>query len=329
MSALRPSSVFLFFIVGSVAQIFAPACQPSNDYAWTFNSLGQSPCYMAAAVRGACNHNNFTLLPLPTLESSYNGPGPFEANCSCSVVAYTLTSACGACQNAVWEPWPLWKQWCGDGIPGLDPNTRIPSDIKIPNWAFQNSVLTSGIWNASEAQFAGGKAIISTYRHLFLTCSYTLDLPELSAVNQTAAISASLPTETSSMGTSSFLTSTSQLAAPPSGTSVPESSNRRSTNVAAIAGGAVGGTLALVLMVAGLVWFFKRRHRVRNRMSVDLVSYMEQPVREAVVSPFMIQTPSTNKYYDPDDPSTFPSSMSSAGSRHTNVPSSYGGLPEI
>ena len=81
-----------------------------------FNSLGQSPCEVAARVAGACyggcerrckknqrrTKGLFLAFDVPTLATDdvYWGPYAGEDNaCTCSSVYYSLISACSLCQS--------------------------------------------------------------------------------------------------------------------------------------------------------------------------------------------------------------------------------------
>ena len=77
-----------------------------------------------------------------------------------------------------------------------------------------------------------------------------------------------------------------------------DDANRRAgTNVAAVAGGTAGGTIAIIMLLLFMIRYYIRRRHLRRRMSVDLVSYMEEPPHEAsVISPFTMRSPDPNKY---------------------------------
>ncbi|KAJ7940440.1 hypothetical protein B0H13DRAFT_11869 [Mycena leptocephala] len=63
-------------------------CSPS--FAWSFNSLKQSPCLVAAYLGSVCDQG-----PLADDLSYYQGPTVAQVNpCACSSVFYSLLSAC-------------------------------------------------------------------------------------------------------------------------------------------------------------------------------------------------------------------------------------------
>jgi hypothetical protein len=93
--------------------------------AQTYNSLGQSPCAVAAYLQSVCGHGGAAndlaisfprffhkdrraVFTIPTLTSEgtvYTGPtGPSDEDdlCKCNTVVYSLMSACGACQGSNW-----------------------------------------------------------------------------------------------------------------------------------------------------------------------------------------------------------------------------------
>ncbi|KAL6305946.1 hypothetical protein BKA93DRAFT_730114, partial [Sparassis latifolia] len=78
------------------------------------NSLGQSPCLVAAYAFGACQANtSWSVGSLQNLSSTYPGPTESQANrCTCSSVSYSLISACAACQEAQLSPWDTWIANC-------------------------------------------------------------------------------------------------------------------------------------------------------------------------------------------------------------------------
>ena len=89
------------------------------------NSLGQSPCIVAAYLQVACNNGSGSLCstPLSTLltlwqadwlvialpnATHYTGPDQTKINtCQCSTVTYSMISACGLCQNRDAERWVI------------------------------------------------------------------------------------------------------------------------------------------------------------------------------------------------------------------------------
>ncbi|KAH9961643.1 hypothetical protein BGW80DRAFT_1255818 [Lactifluus volemus] len=125
------STVFTFLLLLSgfaFAQgqsIFAPNCTaPEMD--WTFNSLRQNPCVVGAYMMSTCNNGSFTVPQLePPQAVSYMGAyGAASGDlCMCNTVAYSLMSACGACQKHDWRSFP----------------NPVPAGTRVPHWAFDDS----------------------------------------------------------------------------------------------------------------------------------------------------------------------------------------------
>ncbi|KAJ7271977.1 hypothetical protein B0H12DRAFT_673294 [Mycena haematopus] len=103
-------------------------CSPS--FAWASNSLGQSPCLVAAYLGSVCDDGLFLVPALNNSLDFYQGPTVAQANaCGCSSVFYSLLSACSDCQF--------------DG--------NIPTGTAVPHWAYQN-VTAEGSFNSTLAQ---------------------------------------------------------------------------------------------------------------------------------------------------------------------------------
>ncbi|KAF8497758.1 hypothetical protein F5888DRAFT_249487 [Russula emetica] len=62
-SAAAPLVSSFFFSSFAVAGIYAPDC--STTWEWSFNSLGQNPCTVAAYMMSTCNGGSFTVETLP------------------------------------------------------------------------------------------------------------------------------------------------------------------------------------------------------------------------------------------------------------------------
>ncbi|KAI9455005.1 hypothetical protein BJY52DRAFT_1282187 [Lactarius psammicola] len=115
------------------------------------------------------------------------------------------------------------------------------------------------------------------------------------------------------------------------------STTRRRSKAGAIAGGVVGGVVGAALIAGVVLWFAIRRRRARSAPSMDFQGgEKEQPL------------PDPPKFYDPSDPTTYPTSVGydqetlELTSTSTSQPqpndstshpqpndSGYSGLPEI
>jgi hypothetical protein len=262
------------------AQLIYPNC--SSGWDWSYNSLSQSPCNVAAYMEATCNGGLFDIATLPQ-GSLYRGPDAGLDNlCVCNTVVYSLVSACGACQGA--SSWIQYSQWhlnCStSSSPGTYPNA-IPAGTRVPHWAYLD-VSVADTWNATAAQSAGDK-----------------------------------PEGTPSTGSS---TSTSSTAAPSSSTvtTSSSSSNKSSSNAGAIAGGVVGGVLGVTLLVGLAIWYTRRRRwRAVARPSPFMTDAPH--VAEAFGLPDPETSTSMPKFYDPSDPSTFPTTGTSLVSPSATV----------
>jgi len=196
--------------------------------------------------------------------------------CDCNTVMYALYMACTACQNVTTMSWSSWSRLCSESQIGRYPG-KIPPDITIPQWAFQDYTVGE-YFDFAAAKEAG-------------------DSPE---VFQDGIVTVVLyvPTPTgSTSGTSLISTSLSSLPLTSvSPTSSPTGDNTKGTKsssgvTATIT--AVLGALAFLAVVSIGAWVFLRR---RARARADLVN--------AAMSESGTRPP---RLYDPSDPSTFPS----------------------
>lgn len=138
----------------AIAQLTNATCLP--QYGWMYNSKDQSPCLVAAYVQSVCFGSQYTVPALDPKNYPYDyypAPSADEANsCECNTVTYSLLSACAWCQNLTYTDWPDWKFYCSTEYLGYPEN--IPSGTAIPQWAYQN-VVVSGSFNATLAQVVG------------------------------------------------------------------------------------------------------------------------------------------------------------------------------
>ncbi|KAH9993792.1 hypothetical protein BJV77DRAFT_996908 [Russula vinacea] len=295
---------FLSIIDWASAQVNAPPCTISN-FSWSFNSLEQSPCLVAAHLFAQCNNGSFTILPLLP-QNTYAGPSVGDDGdlCKCGTVGYNLISACDACQGEPWIPYPSWSANCTTIPPTGTFPEPIPVGVRVPNWAYLD-IPASSYWNATEAQLTG-------------------DSPE---VTGSASVSPSL--------VGGGTTTTSKTSSSP----VP-SAFRGSSNTGAIAGGVVGGIIGVALITGFAAWFTIRRRRARSPRPPS-VDYFGGQESEMGVVPYPPNI--GRKLYDPSDPSTYPTTVpsptinatessrqyfSSSSDLHPNR-KAYTGLPEI
>jgi len=145
---------FLSVLIGpAFAQITYPNC--SAGWEWSYNTLDQNPCNVAASLEAWCNGGQFEIPQLPP-GRHYGGPDVGEDNsCTCNTVTYSLVSACAACQgSSTWVQWTSWSTNCSTvAPPSIYPNP-IPSDTRVPHWAYID-VVTANNWTVAAAQSAG------------------------------------------------------------------------------------------------------------------------------------------------------------------------------
>jgi len=143
---LTTFSLFLSLPLLATAQLRYPGCQSS--WSWTYNSLGQNPCAVAARLQGACNNGAYTVPDLVPGDS-YLGPvgaGDAKDLCKCNTVVYSLMSACDACQGERWFSWATWSKNCSATDPPTTFSNTIPNNTSVQEWAFID-VTKEGIWD--------------------------------------------------------------------------------------------------------------------------------------------------------------------------------------
>jgi len=272
-------------------------------WGWTFNSLGQNACTIAAYLMASCYGGAFSIASLAP-GGQYVGPTATDvgSQCKCTTVAYSLISACDACQGANWVDWSNFTIHCSVVEPPSSFPYPVPSGTRVPAWALLDiTSYPNKTWDSSKA-FAVG------------------DTPELAPG---AAISSSSST---SSGTTSSRTvpnpsatsenPSSPLSSSSSSPSPSPASHSSSSNVGAIAGGAAGGVAAIA--IAGFAVFFYRSRRSPKGPSYTTAasnSPQQQPfmgklgqsmLDDGAISPSPSTPVTSMRLYDPNDPTTFP-----------------------
>ncbi|KAH9169671.1 hypothetical protein EDB89DRAFT_1908438 [Lactarius sanguifluus] len=282
----------LVFLAASdlvLAQIRAPDC--SASWKWSFNSLGQNTCMIAAFLMSTCNGGAFTI---NALQPGYSYLGPRidadDANpCKCNTVTYNLISACDGCQGSLWTTWSEYSFNCTSTLPpSVFPNP-VPLGTSVPQWALVDNTFEN-LWNATKAYIAG----------------VTPELGPGSLISASTSGSVS-PTSSASQSGASF-----------------SSSSGSGSNTAAIAGGVAGGVV--VIGAIGVLLFYLLRRR-RSQVPSAAVNGMSGDKTYVPGTPM--------KFYDPNDPSTFPEfqSLPYDGNTPANAqdtrPQGYHGLPTV
>jgi len=141
----------LFFAGFAAAGIYAPDC--SSAWKWSFNSLGQNACTVAAFLLSTCNGGSFTINALPSGDQ-YAGPTSAQSGdlCACNTVTYNLVSACDACQGATWLTYSDFTSNCTTVLTaGSFPNP-VPTGTYVPKWALSGVTDT---WDPIGAALVG------------------------------------------------------------------------------------------------------------------------------------------------------------------------------
>jgi len=324
-----PLATLLFFSGFAAAQIFAPDC--SLTWEWSFNSLNQNACTVAAYLMSTCNGGSFTI---NALRPGYSYVGPTVADgtnlCKCNTVAYSLLSACDACQGAVWTSWSLFSSNCTTTLPPSSFPNPIPSGTRVPQWALID-VTTENNWNANKSYAVG-------------------DTPERAAgaiLGPSGATVSASGTRISTTPSASSLSGLSWSTANPTPTPTPKSNS----NIGAIVGGVVGGVAVIALAAIAIVFFLRRRSSDAPAPAAPPIVGAFQPPMDEIQQPLTMDdgytvsssipgtigssmpgTPvAPMRIYDPNDPSTFPGYQASEyqGVPQTPAMPSQGPVPSL
>ncbi|KAN0119078.1 hypothetical protein V8E52_004525 [Russula decolorans] len=210
-------SLLLFFSGFVVAQVNVTANCTVSSFTWTFNSIGQSPCTVAANMLATCYSGSYTLAPLPS-GYAYGGPTHDSSNkCQCSTVGYSLASACAVCQGQDPASWSAYVANCTYILPPSQFPNPVPAEVYVPHWAILD-VTNENIRNRLASYVAG-------------------DNPEYGP----GAIFGASGVYTSSASASASSTASS-------------TSSHSGGHVGVIAGGAIGGMAIISIAVAAIFY---------------------------------------------------------------------------
>jgi hypothetical protein len=271
---------------------------------WTFNSIDQNACTVAAYLMATCNGGSFTIDALKP-GYSYIGPtGVDDTNlCKCNTVTYSLISACDACQGAVWTTWPEYSSNCTKTLPPSSFPNPVPSGTRVPQWALID-ITSENNWNSNKS-FAVG------------------DSPEQAPGAVLGASGATGSASGTHSGATSSLPGESSSAVKPTSSST---SKKSSSNLGAIVGGAVGGVVVIALAAVAIVFFLRRRSsdgpapvappavgayqppmdEIQQPLTMDDGFTMASSIPGTIGSSMPGTPVSPMRIYDPNDPSTFP-----------------------
>lgn len=235
---------------------------------WTFNSLGQTPCLVAAYLQGSCTGKDFNV-PAIDIDEHYINTDPDQ--CFCSTVTYSLLSACAICQGAEISSWAIYTTNCTANKIPISPDGQfplpVPSNTSVPSWA-QQLVQTSGTFDISRAR--------------------TVAEVQNNATNTTSTTSSS----------SNSQTTTSPTPSPSESGSGSTHSSHLSTDT--VVGIAVGGGACLILIGGLLAFFLTRKKRREDYRKESTVVYSS--VGDAFESKYSIdqfEEPTMPELYDP------------------------------
>ncbi|KAH9955182.1 hypothetical protein BGW80DRAFT_375847 [Lactifluus volemus] len=323
MSILAVLTTFSLLSGHALSQITAPTCD--SFWQWSFNSMNQDPCLVAAYLQSTCNegsqsasscttfaHSPRTAYTIKGIQSGDRYPNPRTDDgktllmCQCNTVVYSLMSACGACQGQTWAGWYQYSTNCTNNYPTSSFPNPVPSGVRVPYWALID-VTVSGSWDSRQAYAVGDTPEV---------------VPGVLIGNSPAS---SIGSSLGAWSTLTYASKTASVSVTAASTPSSNSGSSRgsSSNASAIAGGAVGGITAIC--AAALVFYYLRRR-------------MPPPQGSATAA--MSQTPE-RPLYNPDDRTTFPGYQGSNHVPETNQvpaaantggavqPPTYHGLPTV
>ncbi|KAF8466493.1 hypothetical protein DFH94DRAFT_344985 [Russula ochroleuca] len=142
LRVVAPLASLFFFSAFAVAQVSAANCT-LETWDWTFNSLGQTPCTVAAYMMATCHGGHYRLPPLST-GGTYLGNRSNNL-CHCNTVSYSLLSACSACKGEGWLSWFDYVTNCNNTMPPSSFPNPVPLGIRVPQWALLDVTRYFGI----------------------------------------------------------------------------------------------------------------------------------------------------------------------------------------
>jgi len=286
-----------------VGPVFAQMSWTTNctvvDYEWSYNSLGQNPCAVAAYLTSSCNNGSYTVPPISP-PSVYAGQTSWGENvCLCNTVVYSLVSACAACQGASWVLYSTWTYNCSSWSQPTTYSLAIPNGTRVPHWAYYD-VAWNNNWNATAAQLSGDSPE-STAGASSTDTSIPASTPGPSSTEATSM----LPFGAGASSTEATSRPDSMAGVSPtvvqSLSSTPSLNHHSGKNSGAIAGALVG----VLLLIGTIIWYLRRW---RSRAERQPVQFPDGGVR--IARAFGLPDPNHSmtigRYYDPSDPATFP-----------------------
>jgi len=322
MSTLVALAIILLFSGFAASQVSYPTCTDAS-LDWSFNSVGQNPCQVAAYLQSTCWQGSFAVPPLaPGYE--YTGPsGNGDADlCKCNTVTYSLLSACDACQGELWVSWSEWVANCSNTEPPSNFPNPVPIGIYVPYWSTLDVTLENN-WNLQSSMAAGDSPEIGPGQLIGGSAPSTT--PIGTPTQSPPATGFPATTTPTSMSNSPGLTPSSIPSSSP--TSAASLSRGSSSKTGPIVGGAVAG-VAVIGVVILVIVYLRRRQLSNSPYGVPSVNV---PPAAPLAYQGDLQTPNeprramseegtvassspphspvnsgSMRVYDPSDPTTFP-----------------------
>ncbi|PIL35111.1 hypothetical protein GSI_02899 [Ganoderma sinense ZZ0214-1] len=281
------ATFLLSCVPGAAAQGTNATCNPGFE--WMTNSKNQNPCLVSSFLFTPCSSPSDSFVFPLTPGFHYNTPLNSTTSatpCRCNTVLFSTIAACATCQGGADDivPWFMYSQNCSSVFIQQYPE-NIPSGTAVPAWAYLD-ILVNGTFDPTAAEAVAAE-----------------NLPEstaLPAASQTLGTNTNNPT---------FQTTVRGGTASGEPTSVGDNSGSGSkkSNAGAIAGGVVGALVGLALIAAAVFYVLRLRSRRGAAAGSTTQNYGAvyganmQSWEKSPVVPM-----STHKFYDPNDPRTFP-----------------------
>ncbi|KAH9988144.1 hypothetical protein BJV77DRAFT_964533 [Russula vinacea] len=297
-----PLASLVFFSAFAVAQVSAANCTLAR-WDWTFNSLGQTPCTVAAYMMATCN-------------GGLHVPHAKERD---GLRTVTLSSYLPAAYVSVIS-WFDYVTNCNETMPPSSFPHPVPLEIRVPRWALLD--VRKEIWSSHESYAVGdspelgpGSILDASGVTITPTSSLTLGASSLT-VTPTSSLIFSASSVTITSTSSSILgpsgVSVTHASPFPSASSIgsptPPPSRDSSSNTPAIAGGIAGGMVAISIAGVAIIYLRRRSKVLRQVLS-------------AVYEGVGASQPRTTGLYDLDDPNSFPEYQGDTQSQDILIPS--------
>ncbi|RPD61860.1 hypothetical protein L226DRAFT_535239 [Lentinus tigrinus ALCF2SS1-7] len=299
------------------AQGTSAVCDPGWD--WMTNSKGQSPCLVSSYLFTPCSPASQSWVYPLTPGFHYNTPlnsTDSATPCRCNTVLYSMINACATCQGqlAYTIPWATYAQNCSTVYLQKFP-ADIPLGTAVPAWAYLD-ITRNGTFNPDAAEAIANQ-----------------NKPDTTAtVSVISSSSSSISSPTAPASTTGGANGSS-----PSGSAGQSSAASSKSDVGPIVGGVVGGVVGAIAIGLGIFFFLRHRRNQAKSQPTGPVepaggseaqyaqyaqyphpqypAYDEKSPTQEVIQPLVQPSP---KLYDPNDPSTFPTTGdANTGSLHT------------